>query len=193
MQWTSLLDLNSHSIRSPYCHEAFQKLTLKKASRKTTYESIQAITCALVPEILNDIALDTLTLVPVLRGGLAMWTTLYASLNAPSTCFSWCRKNKGTREVSLTWLTEKPDPDHVIMLVDTVIATGDTIIKLVSSLDSHFEIYIASCYVSPEAIEQIAKAEAVKKVYCGIVSVSVDDNGFLIPPTHGDIGDKLFD
>ena len=83
------------------------------------------------------------------------------------------------------------------MVLDTVIATGNTLSKVCDELwamsgEKERCITVMSCYASPEGLAIVTNYPMVKGVYVGSVAETVDKNGYLVPYTNGDIGDKLF-
>ena len=88
--------------------------------------------------------------------------------------------------------------------MDTVIATGDTILTLlddmkatieaieVDSMECHRRVTVLTCFASPQALAKLKGHPLVDSVVVGAVADSVDQMGFLIPSTGGDMGDKLF-
>ena len=88
--------------------------------------------------------------------------------------------------------------------MDTVIATGDTILKLLEEMNAPIGsigtesrkcprgVTILTCYASPQAIARIKDHPLVKNIVIGAIAETVDRSGFLVPRTGGDVGDKLF-
>lgn len=88
--------------------------------------------------------------------------------------------------------------------MDTVIATGDTIMKLMDEMNAPIVstgtdskkcprcVTILTCYISPQALARIKGHPLVKNIIIGAIAESVDSMGFIVPSTGGDIGDKLF-
>ena len=103
-----------------------------------------------------------------------------------------------------TSLIESDLDGRDILLLNTVIATGDTIVKLLEEIKAtietsqHYEVKtskcvtVLTCYASPQALAILKSHPLVKCIVVGVIAHGVDDNGFLIPSTGGDMGDKLF-
>ncbi|KAK8083664.1 uracil phosphoribosyltransferase-domain-containing protein [Apiospora saccharicola] len=123
------------------------------------------------------------TLIPVLRGGLPMY---------------------GSRDVDVEWLIRKPLPrledikdSGPLILLDTVIATGDTLNKLCDQLldmpgCTPRSVIIMTCYASPVALKRLAAHPVVKYLVVAKAAEQCDDNDHLVPSTNGDIGDKIY-
>ena len=183
----------------------FQSTTIPTDSLKATFDSFTAAdrsrlkTQKAVHEITRELFLGFKpameahpVLVPILRGALPMWQIANEICDAPASQFVWCRKKKGTQDVIVEWLSGGLSDEKSVILLDTVIATGDTIFQLVKTFPEGTKVFIYACYVSPEAIEKLSKVTSIQALYAGFVSQTVDSAGYLVPYTHGDIGDKLF-
>lgn len=100
----------------------------------------------------------------------------------------------------LDWLGQRPYPvagaDAQIVILDTVIATGGTILKICNEIQSRGEvatkcITIIACYVSPTGLAGLTAHPLVREMVVAAKAESVDDNGYVVP-YPGDIGDKLY-
>jgi len=54
------------------------------------------------------------------------------------------------------------------------------------------DITILSVYAAPEGVRKIAQSFPGIHIAVVLLSDTVDSNGFLVPYTNGDLGDKLF-
>jgi 4a-hydroxytetrahydrobiopterin dehydratase len=103
--------------------------------------------------------------------------------------------------VVVEWLGRRPFPtepdDGKIVVLDTIVATGDTIVKLCEELwemSGHQprSVVVLCCYAAPEALERIAQCPVVEYVVVGKRAETCDKDGYLVPYTNGDIGDKIY-
>ena len=82
------------------------------------------------------------------------------------------------------------------VILDTVMATGATVVRLCDELSSipglRNQVTILSCYASPQAIAAVAVHPAVHSIFVAHRADTVDEHGYLVPYTNGDMGDKLF-
>jgi len=147
-------------------------------------------------------------LILVLRAGLPMYVVAQNRLPNASCVPVRCMKLKGSRTVLSHWLgvpsfptvsstsTTRGEEGKKIVLLDTVIATGDTIVRLCDELEAMGGmagcVTVLTCYASPDAIEKVAEHQMVGGIVVGSRAESVDDDGYLVPYTHGDVGDKMF-
>ena len=142
---------------------------------------------------------DQISIVPILRGGLGMWESCNNYYRSPNTVFVSGNKNKGTSAAEILWISRPSELKKDIVIIDSVIATGDTIkalledISLEAPLKTQHKISILTCYCSPIAIEKLSLSNhQISHLIIGVKSVDADDKGYLIPYTNGDIGDKLY-
>ena len=141
------------------------------------------------------------TMIPILRGALPMFVAAQPLLPATSSILVRCSKAKGTENVVVEWLGRPPFPaqsdDGKIVILDTIIATGDTVVQLCEELwemsgKQPKSVVILCCYAAPEALERIAQCPVVEYVVVGKKAERCDEKGYLIPYTNGDIGDKIY-
>ena len=102
------------------------------------------------------------------------------------------------------FLVESDLDGRDVLLMDTIIATGATVLKLLDEMKATIEASVGSsmecsrcvtvltCYANPRALNAIMGHPLVKGIAVGAVADGVDNKGFLFPSTEGDIGDKLF-
>jgi 4a-hydroxytetrahydrobiopterin dehydratase len=172
-------------------------------SEATMHQVVQSMTVQLVAAAKKqDPGFNTipLTLVPILRGALPMYVAASQHFTAP-----FCVLVRGFRAhddspVTIEWLGRRPFPlvpehGHIVLL-DTVIATGGTILTIcdeLMALSSSAErfITILSCYVSPKGLAAVAKHPLVRNIIVAATAEGVDENGYVVP-YPGDVGDKLF-
>lgn len=182
-----------------------QKLFPDFVSPSTSSAEMQVLVQAITTEIVeaaktSDAGPVDVTLVPILRGALPMYVAAQTLFPKPGCVLVRCSKANGTREVKVDWLGRRPFPlepkNGHILLLDTVIATGGTILKICDELmglsgGKEKYVTILSCYVFPIGLAAVSKHPLVKEIFVGAMAETVDENGYLVP-YPGDIGDKLF-
>ncbi|KAJ5815911.1 Transcriptional coactivator/pterin dehydratase [Penicillium robsamsonii] len=141
------------------------------------------------------------TMIPILRGALPMFVAAQPLLPATSCILARCSKTKGTQDVVVDWLGRRPFPpesdDGKIVVLDTIIATGDTVVKLCEELwemsgEQPRSVVVLCTYAAPEALERVACCPVVEYVVVGRRAEKCDERGYLVPYTNGDIGDKIY-
>jgi uracil phosphoribosyltransferase len=158
---------------------------------------IRSMTNILLVHRFGDLRAEDVLLIPVLRAGIAMWMEANAFFGGPETCFVQCTKEKGTRNVRVLWPSVPALGAKAVLVLDTVIATGDTINAVCRILreaqgGGAAELHVVSCYASPEGIQAISDARLGVQLTVGAISETVDAAGYLVPRINGDAGDKLF-
>lgn len=130
-----------------------------------------------------------------------MFVAAQPLLPATSCILSRCSKKKGTQDVVVEWLGRKPFPqvadDGKLVILDTIIATGDTVVKLCEELwemsgRKPRSVVVWCCYAAPEALERVARCPVVEYVVVAKRAERCDEKGYLVPYTNGDIGDKIY-
>lgn len=169
-------------------------LSREKATRGEVQSAISRITRHLI----NSLSFQSkkTVLVPVVRSGLGMWVAANDILKQPETMFPEGRKDRETGEVaiSLNKIVDLSGKD--ILILDPIVATGDTIIATIDILQQTQKnirsITVLSCYAAPEGVSKIIRASPKVRVIIGCLSQGMDEKSYLIPKTHGDMGDKLY-
>ncbi|OQE07641.1 hypothetical protein PENVUL_c012G09608 [Penicillium vulpinum] len=141
------------------------------------------------------------TMIPILHGALPMFVAAQPLLPATSCILARCSKAKGTQDVVVDWLGRRPFPpesdDGKILVLDTIIATGDTVVKLCEELwemsgQKSRSVVVLCTYAAPDALEKVARCPVVEYVLVGRRAERCDERGYLVPYTNGDIGDKIY-
>jgi uracil phosphoribosyltransferase len=134
--------------------------------------------------------------VPIARAGLAMLSSVDLATGYLDTLFAICRRGKVG--VSCTWTPPAlvTNARHPAVL-DVVAATGRTVELVIGSLHERLadlrSITVLVCFATPDALDALTAATRVPTcVVIGRLCDGVDSEGYIIPATHGDAGDKLF-
>jgi 4a-hydroxytetrahydrobiopterin dehydratase len=188
---------------SPIIQSVFPSFLDQAASEPASYAVIQSMTEELINvakqrnQVLTRVPV---TLVPILRGALPMYVAASRLFESPFCVLARGSRANGDAPAQVEWLGRRPFPlipeNGHILLLDTVIATGGTILSICDELmtlsgPAVRYITILSCYVSPNGLKAVAKHPLVRDVIVAASAESVDDNGYTVP-FPGDIGDKLF-
>ncbi|KNG85116.1 pterin-4-alpha-carbinolamine dehydratase [Aspergillus nomiae NRRL 13137] len=173
------------------------------ATPQAMQTTIHGLTAALINTAkAHDPALTNPTMVPILRGALPMFVAA-APLFTNTTCIlARCSKKKGTQDVIVEWPGRRPFPpaadEGKLVVLDTLVATGDTVVALceelwaMSSGRAERSVAVLCCYAAPEALERVAACPVVEYVVVAARAERCDEAGYLVPYTHGDIGDKIY-
>ncbi|KAK7941173.1 uncharacterized protein PG986_013560 [Apiospora aurea] len=174
------------------------------ASNHIMQRTIHTLTRKLVAAAQDhDSSLTSATLIPVLEAGLPMYVGAQSALPSSTCVLVRCSKSKSSQNVAVEWLGRRPLPRQddegigPLVLLDTVIATGDTIKLICDRLLGMpgcilRSVVILSCYAAPAALQRLAMHPLVKYIVVAREAEKCDDNGYLVPYTNGDIGDKIY-
>lgn len=173
--------------------EQLEQLSAVNATRRQVQTAVGSITRQLLEAgyIPNS---DKTVLVPVFRAGLAMWPAASEFFDYPETIMAEGVKSRQSNksEVHFRKLINLQNKDLVIL--DPIIATGGTSVETIDYLQQKpiGSIAVLSCYAAPQGLDSIISAHPEVQIVAGCLAEDVDELGYLIPPTNGDIGDKLF-
>ncbi|EFR00366.1 hypothetical protein MGYG_03368 [Nannizzia gypsea CBS 118893] len=183
------------SLMVPFCSASSSPKIMQDTVHALTHEVIAAAKAF-------DSTLTHATMVPVLRGALPMFVAAQPLLSSTSCILVRCSKVKGSQKVAIEWLGRKPFPqedgDGKVVILDTIIATGDTVLQLceeiwnMSGRTKESSVVVMCCYAAPKALELISMHPVVDYIVVAKKSQGCDTAGYLIPYTHGDIGDKMY-
>ncbi|KAE8158857.1 hypothetical protein BDV40DRAFT_274772 [Aspergillus tamarii] len=191
----------------PSTHPTLQTLMQTFLSPTATPQTMQATIHALTTELIttaksHDPTLaHNPTMIPILRGALPMFVAAAPLFPATTCVLARCSKKKGTQEVVVEWPGRRPFPpaadEGKIVVLDTLVATGDTVVKLCEELlemsgGRERSVAVVCCYAAPEALERVAACAVVEYVVVAARAERCDEAGYLVPYTHGDIGDKIY-
>ncbi|KGO74544.1 Transcriptional coactivator/pterin dehydratase [Penicillium italicum] len=170
---------------------------------KIMQDTIHALTREIISaaKVHDQTLTQPTTMIPILRGALPMFVAAQPLLPATSCILARCSKTKGTQNVVVEWLGRRPFPaesdDGKIVVLDTIIATGDTVVKLCEELwemsgGQPRSVVVLCTYAAPDALERVARCPVVEYVVVGRRAERCDEKGYLVPYTNGDIGDKIY-
>ncbi|QYF94327.1 hypothetical protein KY495_03665 [Massilia sp. PAMC28688] len=138
---------------------------------------------------------DAAVLCPIMRAALPFAIGVAASF--PARAIRPIRISRAAIDAGAGLDTHFADiPSGTVLLIDTVTATGKTLSYLAKEIQRHqpgCRIIATVAYASPQALTLLERESVIDHMWVGHLSDSVDSNGYLIPPTNGDTGDKLFD
>lgn len=169
------------------------RLCHPQATRAQAAAAVDAITADLTRRVRQLPA--TPVVVPVLRAGAAMLHASRDVLGHPPVAFARAAKDKAGRAVRVWWNTAHRVPPNSCIVLDVVVARGDTIAAVLRHLrDAGYQgtAHVIACYAAPEGVEHILDTDPSARLYVGAYAHHVDPQGYVQPPTGGDIGTKLY-
>jgi len=136
-------------------------------------------------------------IVPILRAGTLILEQAATVIPSSQTYHVGMVRDEETLKPStyLNMLPDKFSPDDKILVSDTMLATGGTIMaameEIMSRGASPSNVRIVSVVAAPPALQQLSKAYPGTKVYAAMIDAEVNDKGFIVPGL-GDAGDRAF-
>jgi uracil phosphoribosyltransferase len=136
-----------------------------------------------------------LTIVPVLRAGLALLETALAlAPGEPRVGFIGLARDEATLLPS-RYLESLPAAlaDDDVLLLEPMVATGGSSVAALDVLAARGarRIAVAALIAAPEGLEAIGGRHPGVQVVCGAVDSGLDERGFIVPGL-GDAGDRLY-
>jgi uracil phosphoribosyltransferase len=164
-------------------------------SKKLTYHPVVVDTPL---QTMNALVLNQQpVLITVLRAGLPYFQGFLNYFDQSDSGFIGAYRKEGEKEltIQLDYLAAPSLESKVVILIDPMLATGNSVIRSVSALLKHgrpSHIYVASLVAAPEGVKNINEQ---LQVPCSLFTVSMDDRlnkDFYIVPGLGDAGDLSF-
>ncbi len=136
-------------------------------------------------------------LITVLRAGLPYFQGFLNYFDQSDSGFIGAYRKEGEQEITiqLDYLAAPSLQDREVILIDPMLATGNSVIRSVAALLRHgtpSHIFVASLVAAPEGVKNINEHLSVAS---SIFTVSMDENlnsEFYIVPGLGDAGDLSF-
>jgi uracil phosphoribosyltransferase len=136
-----------------------------------------------------------ITIVPILRSGLAMLPAFLEFLPDASVGVLGLKRNIPMAETIQYYANIPPlSADHRIIIIDPMIATGDTActaLKILTEQVPAAQILFVGMVCAPEGIAAIARSFPAVRVIVAGHDTALNDKKFIIPGL-GDFGDRFF-
>ncbi|KAK1298147.1 Uracil phosphoribosyltransferase [Acorus calamus] len=140
---------------------------------------------------------EPVTIVPILRAGLALVEHASSILPATKTYHLGVKRNESTLQPSI-YLNNLPDklPEGSrVFVVDPMLATGGTIIAAIDILKDrgveNRQIKVISAVAAHPALQKLSERYPGLHVYAGIIDPTINEKGYILPGL-GDAGDRIF-
>ena len=167
-------------------YEISKKLSYKRKEIQTSLTNISIPTISQSPVIIT-----------VLRAGLPYFQGFLNYFDQSDSGFIGAYRKEGGNEIEiqLDYLAAPSLEGREVILVDPMLATGNSFVRSISALMKHGQpshIFLAAMIASPEGIEIIQKKVTTPS---SLWIVSIDeklDQNFYIVPGLGDAGDLSF-
>ena len=141
----------------------------------------------------HSICCEDPVLVTILRAGVPLMLGVQKVFPEPDVGFIGMARNEETLEAKTDYLALPDMKDRCVILTDTMVATGGSIIEAIKIIekDAPKEI-ILLCAISAEAgIAKILEHNPNVKVYSAATDPVLNENGYIVPGL-GDAGDRSY-
>ncbi len=142
----------------------------------------------------NGIKANKVTLIPVIRAGLAMMSPLQKLLPDAKVGFIGLSRDHDTLEIN-QYYENIPEilEDETALILDPMLATGNTVVHTIRHLKAKGvkNIIVIGILCTPFAIKQITNECNKCLIYCADMDKELNDKGYIVPGL-GDAGDRIF-
>lgn len=182
------------------------KTAMKELGKWLTYEASRYWLPTLEAAVQTPLAQAPATLihpqakivtVPILRAGLSLMEGAQEAITANAVYHLGYKRDETNLEVHcyLNNLPEKFTADTRVLLLDPMLATGNTIMAAMIELTQRGiepgNMRLVSVVAAPPALQQLSAAYEGLQVYTAIIDQELNDQGYILPGL-GDAGDRTF-
>ncbi len=142
----------------------------------------------------KGIKANKVTLIPVIRAGLAMMSPLQKLLPDAKVGFIGLSRDHKTLKTN-EYYENIPEihEDETALILDPMLATGNTVVHTIKHLKNKGvkNIIVIGILSTPVAIKQIFETCPNCLVYSADIDIELNDKGYIVPGL-GDAGDRIF-
>lgn len=157
-----------------------------------TFEEIQTPLCKMNAPV---IAGKKLAVVPILRAGIGMADGLLQLVPSARVGHIGLYRNPRTLKPVEYLVKLPPVDDRLFILVDPMLATGNSAAAAVDTLIKHgvpeSKIVFLALVAAPEGVRVFTQKYPTVPVYVASLDEKLNDHGYILPGL-GDAGDRLF-
>ncbi|XBE78453.1 uracil phosphoribosyltransferase [Mesomycoplasma ovipneumoniae] len=136
---------------------------------------------------------DSVVFVPILRAGFAMLDPFLNLVPDAKVAPVGMKRNLDLSNTTYYLNLPKASPNSVAIILDPILATGNSIISTIDYLiEKGFDkIIIATILTVQEGLDKIAKKYPQVSIFFGKKDEKLNEKGYIIPGI-GDAGDRFF-
>ncbi|WP_069097706.1 uracil phosphoribosyltransferase [Mesomycoplasma ovipneumoniae] len=136
---------------------------------------------------------DSVVFVPILRAGFAMLDPFLNLVPDAKVAPVGMKRNLDLSNTTYYLNLPKASPNSVAIILDPILATGNSIISTIDYLiEKGFDkIIIATILTVQEGLDKIAKKYPQVSIFFGQKDEKLNEKGYIIPGI-GDAGDRFF-
>jgi uracil phosphoribosyltransferase len=139
----------------------------------------------------HKLATQQPNLVVLLRAGEKLYEGFAKAFPYSPVSFIGTARNEQTLKSEITYWTDSIQPQNPTILIDTMLATGGSILDVAQRirLNSQSQIYAACAFASQYGHDAV-EAQNIA-VYAAVIDTELNEKGYIVPGL-GDAGDKLY-
>lgn len=204
--------LKVNVFKHPLIEHKISIIRNKNTKTKEFRETVSEIAALLTYEITRDLKLkekevetpvskvvgyelkDEIVIVPILRAGLGMVDGIHNLIPNAKIGHIGLYRDEVTLEAKEYYSKfPKNIKDSTVLLIDPMLATGNSTIKAIEILRKAGakEIIFVGVVGCPEGVANINKYDKDVKIYLAALDERLNENGYIVPGL-GDAGDRLF-
>ncbi len=166
-------------------------LALDIASGLGTKE--ETITTCLGAIATHGIPAEDPVLVTILRAGIPLLSGMQRIYPQAAVGFIGAMRDETTLKADISYIALPPLEGKQVILMDTMIATGGSIVDTIALLEKKHpkKIIVAGAIASTAGIEHIQKHYPGTQVYAAATDPIVNEKGYIVPGL-GDAGDRAY-
>ncbi|MDW2912884.1 uracil phosphoribosyltransferase [Mesomycoplasma ovipneumoniae] len=136
---------------------------------------------------------DSIVFVPILRAGFAMLDPFLNLVPDAKVAPVGMKRNLDLSNTTYYLNLPKGDPNSAAIILDPILATGNSIISTIDYLieKGFAKIIIATILTVQEGLDKIAKKYPQVSIFFGQKDEKLNEKGYIIPGI-GDAGDRFF-
>lgn len=150
------------------------------------------ITCLGATAIHYTLA-ETPVLVTILRAGIPLLTGMQRAYPAAEVGFIGAMRDETTLKADISYIALPPLEGKIVILMDTMIATGGSIVDTIDILKKKNpkKIIIAGAIAATAGIKHILSHHPETKIHAAATDPIVNEKGYIVPGL-GDAGDRAY-
>ncbi|WP_026391521.1 uracil phosphoribosyltransferase [Haploplasma modicum] len=203
---------NVHVLEHPLIKHKLTVIRDKNTKTKEFRETVNEIAGLLTFEITRNLTLkekivetpvdtykgselaEEIVIIPILRAGLGMVEGIHNLIPTAKIGHIGLYRDEETLEAK-EYYSKFPDTlkDSTILLVDPMLATGNSTVKAIEILKSKGAKHIIFVGIvgSPEGVKRLREYDPNVMIYLAALDEKLNKNGYIVPGL-GDAGDRLF-
>jgi uracil phosphoribosyltransferase len=203
---------NLHILEHPLIQQKLYYLRSKKSNNLSFRNMLDEIAALMVYEVTRDLPVDErevetplevttgyvlskkLTLVPILRAGLAMCDGILKLIPQARVGHLGLYRDKNTLK-PVEYYSKFPSDinESEVIIIDPMLATGGSAVAAVNfvKMTGVSSIRFVCLVASPEGVNLMAKHHGNIPIYTAALDRQLDEHGYILPGL-GDAGDRLY-